>query len=146
MFSGKVYHPEPPHAQSLFLFPIVFGLKGEPCCFFVSRRARALVCLDSPKKKKKKKKDGRALSAIALSRPSPAPECRTRPMQQVQLLRMLHHRLRLCSSRSPALRTRLRFLTLICSLVESDQLWFQRRRRTGEAARNRTVPMIAHGG
>ena len=24
-FSGKVYHPEPPHAQSLFLFPIVFG-------------------------------------------------------------------------------------------------------------------------
>ena len=26
MFSGKVYHPEPPHAQSLFLFPIVFGI------------------------------------------------------------------------------------------------------------------------
>ena len=25
-FSGKVYHPEPPHAQSLFLFPIVFGI------------------------------------------------------------------------------------------------------------------------
>ena len=25
MFSGKVYHPEPPHAPSLFLFPIVFG-------------------------------------------------------------------------------------------------------------------------
>ena len=25
IFSGKVYHPEPPHAQSLFLFPIVFG-------------------------------------------------------------------------------------------------------------------------
>ena len=24
--SGKVYHPEPPHAQSLFLFPIVFGI------------------------------------------------------------------------------------------------------------------------
>ena len=22
----KVYHPEPPHAQSLFLFPIVFGI------------------------------------------------------------------------------------------------------------------------
>ena len=25
-FSGKVYHPEPPHAQSLFLFLIVFGI------------------------------------------------------------------------------------------------------------------------
>ena len=25
-FSCKVYHPEPPHAQSLFLFPIVFGI------------------------------------------------------------------------------------------------------------------------
>ena len=25
IFSGKVYHPEPPHAQSIFLFPIVFG-------------------------------------------------------------------------------------------------------------------------
>ena len=24
--SGKVYHPEPPHAQSLFLFPLVFGI------------------------------------------------------------------------------------------------------------------------
>ena len=24
IFSGKVYHPEPPHAQSFFLFPIVF--------------------------------------------------------------------------------------------------------------------------
>ena len=24
IFSGKVYHPEPPHVQSLFLFPIVF--------------------------------------------------------------------------------------------------------------------------
>ena len=50
--------------------------------------------------------------------------------------------LRITSSRP----TRLRFLTLICSSVESDQLWFQRRRRTGEAARNRTVPIIAHGG
>ena len=26
IFSGKVYHPEPPHAQPLFLFPIVFGI------------------------------------------------------------------------------------------------------------------------
>ena len=26
IFSGEVYHPEPPHAQSLFLFPIVFGV------------------------------------------------------------------------------------------------------------------------
>ena len=26
IFSGNVYHPEPPHAQSLFLFPIVFGI------------------------------------------------------------------------------------------------------------------------
>ena len=26
IFSGKVYHPDPPHAQSLFLFPIVFGI------------------------------------------------------------------------------------------------------------------------
>ena len=26
IFSGKVYHPESPHAQSLFLFPIVFGI------------------------------------------------------------------------------------------------------------------------
>ena len=26
IFSGKVYQPEPPHAQSLFLFPIVFGI------------------------------------------------------------------------------------------------------------------------
>ena len=26
MFSGEVYHPKPPHAQSLFLFPIVFGI------------------------------------------------------------------------------------------------------------------------
>ena len=26
IFSGKVYHPELPHAQSLFLFPIVFGI------------------------------------------------------------------------------------------------------------------------
>ena len=26
IFSCKVYHPEPPHAQSLFLFPIVFGI------------------------------------------------------------------------------------------------------------------------
>ena len=26
IFSGKVYHPEPPHAQSLFLFPILFGI------------------------------------------------------------------------------------------------------------------------
>ena len=26
IFSGKVYHPGPPHAQSLFLFPIVFGV------------------------------------------------------------------------------------------------------------------------
>ena len=26
IFSGKVYHPEPPHAQYLFLFPIVFGV------------------------------------------------------------------------------------------------------------------------
>ena len=26
IFSGKVYHPEPPHAQSLFLFPIVLGI------------------------------------------------------------------------------------------------------------------------
>ena len=26
IFSGKVYHPEPPHAQSLFLFPIVLVL------------------------------------------------------------------------------------------------------------------------
>ena len=28
IFSGKVYHPEPPHAQSLFLFPIVFGINN----------------------------------------------------------------------------------------------------------------------
>ena len=27
-FSGKVYHPEPPHAQYLFLFPIVFGINS----------------------------------------------------------------------------------------------------------------------
>ena len=27
-FSGKVYHPEPPHAQCLFLFPIVFGINS----------------------------------------------------------------------------------------------------------------------
>ena len=26
IFLGKVSHPEPPHAQSLFLFPIVFGI------------------------------------------------------------------------------------------------------------------------
>ena len=26
ILSGKVYHPGPPHAQSLFLFPIVFGI------------------------------------------------------------------------------------------------------------------------
>ena len=26
IFSSKVSHPEPPHAQSLFLFPIVFGI------------------------------------------------------------------------------------------------------------------------
>ena len=26
IFSGGVYHPRPPHAQSLFLFPIVFGV------------------------------------------------------------------------------------------------------------------------
>ena len=26
IFSGKVYHPEPPHAQSPFLFPKVFGI------------------------------------------------------------------------------------------------------------------------
>ena len=26
IFSGKVYHPEPPHAQSLFLFPKVLVL------------------------------------------------------------------------------------------------------------------------
>ena len=25
-FSGKVYHPEEPRAQSLFLFPTVFGV------------------------------------------------------------------------------------------------------------------------
>ena len=32
IFSGKVYHrdPEQPHAQSLFLFPIVFGIKAGP--------------------------------------------------------------------------------------------------------------------
>ena len=29
-FSGKVFHPEPPHAQSLFLFPIVFGINFVP--------------------------------------------------------------------------------------------------------------------
>ena len=29
-FLGKVYHPEPPNAQSLFLFPIVFGIKAGP--------------------------------------------------------------------------------------------------------------------
>ena len=46
--------------------------KGEPCCFFVSRRASALVCLASPNKKQNK--NGRVLSAIALSCPSPAPE------------------------------------------------------------------------
>ena len=27
IFSGKVHYPDPPHAQSLFLFPIVFGIK-----------------------------------------------------------------------------------------------------------------------
>ena len=26
IFSDKVNHPEPPHAQSLYLFPIVFGI------------------------------------------------------------------------------------------------------------------------
>ena len=31
-FSGKVYHPEPPHAQSLFLFPIVFGINSFQQC------------------------------------------------------------------------------------------------------------------
>ena len=37
IFFGKVSHPEPPHAQSLFLFPIVFGINliqfsmGEQC-------------------------------------------------------------------------------------------------------------------
>ena len=28
MYICKVYHPEPPHAQSLFLFPIVFGINS----------------------------------------------------------------------------------------------------------------------
>ena len=28
IFFGKVYYPEPPHAQSLFLFPIVFGINS----------------------------------------------------------------------------------------------------------------------
>ena len=96
------------------------------------------------KKKERKKRWPRAQRYRAFS---PFSCARTRPMQQVQLLRMLQHRLRECSSRSPSLQTRPRFLTLtVCSLVESDQLWFQRRRRTGEAARNRTVPMIARGG
>ena len=45
--------------------------------------------------------------------------------EHVQLLRMLQHRLRQCRSRSPALPARQRFLTLICSLVESDQLFFK---------------------
>ena len=31
IFSGKVYHPEPPCAQSLFLFPIVFGINVISC-------------------------------------------------------------------------------------------------------------------
>ena len=30
-FLSKVYHPEPPHAQSLFLFPIVFGINANQC-------------------------------------------------------------------------------------------------------------------
>ena len=37
MFSGKVYHPEPPHAQSLFLFPIVFGIILLSILFFPIR-------------------------------------------------------------------------------------------------------------
>ena len=36
---GTVYHPEPPHAQSLFLFPIVFGIDFLP--FFDGKKGSA---------------------------------------------------------------------------------------------------------
>ena len=74
------------------------------------------------RKQKKKKRWPRAQRYRAFS---PFSGARTRPMQHVQLLRMLQHRLRQCRSRSPALPTRQRFLTLICSLVESDQVVFK---------------------
>ena len=64
-----VYHPEPPHAQSLFLFPIVFGINGFlsrwfsflflsfSCPFCVARYARVvatqLSCLERTVRKKR---------------------------------------------------------------------------------------------
>ena len=71
-------------------------------------------------RQKKKKKNGRrsTLSAIALSRPSPGPELVPCNMCSC------------CECCAGLFPTRLRFLTLICSLVESDQLGFQRRRWT----------------
>ena len=43
IFSGKVYHPEPPHAQSLFLFPIVFGINN-----YLAKWGQPLQMLQSP--------------------------------------------------------------------------------------------------
>ena len=45
IFSGKVYHPEPPHAQSLFLFPIVFGInyrKRGSAASYIVREVRSV--------------------------------------------------------------------------------------------------------
>ena len=73
---------------------IVLLRKGGPCCLFVSRRARALVCLDS-QKKKKKKKNGRALSAIALSRQNSShATC-------AAVANVAQHRLHQCRAQSP---------------------------------------------
>ena len=43
IFSGKVYDPEPPHAQSLFLFPIVFGINLIE--FFDGTEQELIICL-----------------------------------------------------------------------------------------------------
>ena len=43
IFSGKVYHPEPPHAQSLFLFPIVYGINFHSAEGIYVRKARVVI-------------------------------------------------------------------------------------------------------
>ena len=40
IFSGKVYHPDPPLAQSPFLFPIVFGNRKRGSASYIVREVR----------------------------------------------------------------------------------------------------------
>ena len=58
----KVYHPEPPHAQSLFLFPIVFGINN-----YMHTIVHGYMHSTKKKKKKERKRRRDRLSFVGRS-------------------------------------------------------------------------------